>query len=312
MREIRCALCNGNETIPFLTVPDRYFPADKRKYTLVQCSQCGLVYLNPQPTMEEMARYYPSEYAPYLTEYDVLAHNRLYEVIKKIQRLFRRNVKILATPDQTKEKEVDMQTRLKVLDFGCGSGRFLLNLKAAHPLWDLYGFDIGTNEEIRNIDTAIKVIVDTPSSLSIHFAKESFGRIYLNNVLEHVNDPILTLQNLAMLLQPHGTMVIEVPNIDSIKFKIFRSKYSVLELPRHLYHFSPKTLTELCQKCGLSVEGIEKTGASKSTVRSIFYALGMYQDKVDPLLLWVVDKLTKLVGEKKINDDSMIAQVKKI
>lgn len=310
MRYIPCALCGSTRSKKLLTSYDKYLRVDRTKFTLVRCTECGLVYLNPQPTMEELAKYYPSHYPSYSPQYDVLEHNWLYDFIKKIKRLLRRGSDIKET--LPKRKEVDTETRLKVLDFGCGSGRFLLSLKEVHPLWNLYGFDIGANKEVRNIDSNITIIIDVPDSLFVHFEKESFDHIYLNNVLEHVNDPVSVLRNLATLLKPSGEMTIEVPNIDSIKFKIFRSNFFSLEIPRHLYHFSPKTLGALCAKCDLTVESIEKIGSAKGTVRSIYYTLGIHKDKLDPLVLFVVDKLTKSFGEKRINDDSIIAHVKKI
>lgn len=310
MKYIPCTLCGSTRSKKLLTSYDKYLRVDKTRFTLVRCAECGLVYLNPQPTMEELAKYYPSHYPSYLPYYDVLERNRLYEVIKKIKRLLRRGSDIKeALP---KRKSVDTKTRLKVLDFGCGSGRFLLSLKEAHPLWNLYGFDIGANKEIRNIDSDITIVIDVPNSLFVHFEKESFDHIYLNNVLEHVNDPVSVLRNLATLLKLSGEMTIEVPNIDSIKFKLFRSNFFPLEIPRHLYHFSPKTLGALCAKCGLSVVNIKCTGSAKGTLRSVYYALGIHKDKLDPIALFIVDKITKLVGERRINDDLMIAHIKKI
>ena len=134
----------------------------------------------------------------------------------------------------------------------------------------------------------------------------------MNDVLEHVNDPILILQNLVALLKPNGNIIIETPNIDSIKFRIFRSNFYSLEIPRHLYHFSPTTLTALCAKCGLSVENIKCVGSAKGTVRSLYYALRIRKEKIDPTLLFEIARLTKLFGEKRINDDSIIVQARKV
>ena len=307
MKYISCAICGSTSSNTFLTSYDKYLRVDKTKFTLVRCADCGLVYLNPQPTMEELAKYYPPHYPSYLTSYDVLERNRLLEFLKGIKRLFSPN-----HPAPFRQGEVSSDTsRLRILDFGCGSGRFLLSMRLAHPLWELHGFDISTKQDIKFIGHGISIILDAPDAIGSHFEKESFDRIYLNNVLEHVNDPVATLRMLAALLKPEGEMIIEVPNIDSIKFKMFRSNFFPLEIPRHLYHFSPSTLSMLCAKCGLTTIEVEKIGSAKGTVRSLYYALGIHKDKIDPLLLLIVDKMTKLIGEKRINDDSMIARVKK-
>ena len=306
MHIIPCAICNSTDSKKVLVSYDKYLRVDDTRFTLVRCAVCGLVYLNPQPTMEELAKYYPPHYPSYLPEYQVLERNRFLEFLKNIKKVFLPS----AHPSIGRTIPAD-SSRLRVLDFGCGSGRFLLSMRRAHPAWELYGFDIATNQEIRLLGNDISIVLDAPNKLASHFENESFDRIYLNNVLEHVNDPVVTLQTLSTLLTPNGEIIIEVPNIDSIKFKIFGSNFFPLEIPRHLYHFSPSTLSRLCTKCGLSVFEIRKIGSAKGTVRSLYYALGIHKDKLDPLLLFVVDKMTKLVGEKRINDDSMVARVKK-
>ncbi len=307
MNIISCAICGSTNSKKLLTSHDKYIRVDNTKFTLVRCSVCELVYLNPQPTMEELVKYYPSHYPSYLPEYKVLEENRLLAFLKGIKKLITPPSSSASSPNETSSDT----SRLRVLDFGCGSGRFLLSMRLAHPLWELHGFDISTNKEIKSIGHDVSIILDAPDTIGSYFEHESFDRIYLNNVLEHVNDPVATLRMLTTLLRLDGEMVIEVPNIDSIKFKIFRSNFFPLEIPRHLYHFSPLTLSKLCRKCGLSIIEVHKIGSAKGTVRSLYYALGIHKDKIDPLLLLVIDKMSKLLGEKWINDDSMIARVKK-
>lgn len=310
MKHIPCAICGGDNSSTILSSCDKYLCVDKTKFTLVRCNSCGLLYLNPQPTMAELKKYYPPYYPSYLPHYDVLEHSRSYEILKKIKRII--------LPDQNKKaaqspmEMIDTQTHKKVLDFGCGSGNFLSSLKKEHPQWELYGFDISANKERIKSDKNIIVFYDDFESLLKHFPEEFFDKIYLNNVLEHLNDPVIILKNLASLLHPQGEIIIEVPNINSIKFKIFRSNFSALDIPRHLYHFNPATLLALCKKCGLTIAELTSVGSSKGTVRSINYAFGIHKDKINPILLFIVDKIAKFIGEKRINDDSMIARVKKL
>lgn len=309
MRTIPCAICGGVQTSKVLTGHDRYLRVDRTSFTLVRCENCGLVYLNPQPTPAELAKYYPPSYPSYQEKYQVLGTNRLLEFLKRIKRMIFGDA---ATVDMVSATPAARDnSRLRVLDFGCGGGHFLLSLHEKHPSWELFGFDIATNQGIREIGHGISVTLGEPQRVQEYFAAQSFDRIYLNMVLEHVNDPAGTLTKLASLLKKDGEMIIEVPNIDSIKFKIFKNNHFPLEIPRHLYHFSPRTLSMLCEKCGLSIVDLKITGSSKGTARNLYYTLGLSQEKIDPLLFLIVDKLTRLIGEKHINDEGMVARAKK-
>jgi hypothetical protein len=65
MQKINCPLCNVDRSEPVAQVRDRLLGIGG-EFTLVKCTGCGLLYLNPQPTSEEIARYYPPEYDGYV------------------------------------------------------------------------------------------------------------------------------------------------------------------------------------------------------------------------------------------------------
>jgi hypothetical protein len=52
-------------------------------------------------------------------------------------------------------------------------------------------------------------------------------------------------------LKPGGVFYTFLPNIDSAESRIFHSYWCGLELPRHLYHFSPSSLGKLAESVGL-------------------------------------------------------------
>src|SRR5687768_5039605 len=59
---VSCNLCGADETKPLFTLRDYRLQVDDEEWSAVQCRQCGLGYLNPRPTLEEVARYYPGAY----------------------------------------------------------------------------------------------------------------------------------------------------------------------------------------------------------------------------------------------------------
>lgn len=305
MTRIPCILCGSNEQILVLRTSDLNQHIDDKIYDLVKCQKCNLHFLSPQPSFEELARYYPSDYAPYEKNYLVFAENKLLNFFKK----FKGKTKLktdfpnsaLTTPTKPLETSVK-----NVLDFGCGGGSYLLWTQANHPNWKLYGFDVATNAELSQLGKGIVIIRGDIVLLEKHIPKESLDTINLANVMEHLNNPLVTLRTLSTYLKKGGEVIIEVPNIDSIKFKIFGKYLSNLDIPRHLYHFNKETMSKVCEKSGFTVKSVRLDGSGKSTVRSLYNMFGLRRKKIGPAMYRFVNIVTRLLGTKRINDDAVI------
>ena len=70
------------------------------------------------------------------------------------------------------------------------------------------------------------------------------------SVLEHVHDPLGTMKIIAELLKPGGYIFFGIPNYGSLERKLFRSRWFGLDVPRHLYHFTPSTVRKLMSAAG--------------------------------------------------------------
>jgi SAM-dependent methyltransferase len=89
--------------------------------------------------------------------------------------------------------------------------------------------------------------------LHTHFPDSSFEIVTLWHVMEHLPHPVETLKRIRALLKPGGILVTAVPNFDSVQAQVFRSRWYHLEVPRHLYHFTPTTLRRLLDAEGFDV-----------------------------------------------------------
>jgi len=80
---------------------------------------------------------------------------------------------------------------------------------------------------------------------------ETFDVITLWHSLEHLRDPWAVVQSAARRLAPGGILLIAIPNIESLEFKIFKGRWKHVDAPRHLYFYPHESLSRLCRESGL-------------------------------------------------------------
>jgi 2-polyprenyl-3-methyl-5-hydroxy-6-metoxy-1,4-benzoquinol methylase len=138
----------------------------------------------------------------------------------------------------------------KALDVGCGNGHYLLFLKRLG--WNVTGFDISNRVDPSVTDAGIPVLTGSLESLRPY--RGAFDVVSMWHVLEHLYDPVADLQRIRSLLSNTGTVMIEVPNSQSIGAKLLRRHWHQWDLPRHLNHFTPQSLVRLVGQAGFQVK----------------------------------------------------------
>jgi SAM-dependent methyltransferase len=261
---------NGNETCPvcghagaseWLRGPDR-FHGRQEKYTLVRCPACSLVWLSHAPKPAEMHLHYTDAYHKLIS---ASGEN---------------------SPVRWKDRKAAL-TQWKqsgaLLDMGCSSGSFLESLKS-EP-WKLYGIEMSaegaeTAEAMSGAEVYVGNILDAP------FPRESFDVITCFDVLEHLYEPRMVMARVGEWLKPGGIFYVLVPNVDSAEARLFGSYWHGLELPRHLFHYSPASLKFLAESVGLREVSLEtrRNPAVGTSLRyvwdDLFRAVGIRQTPV--------------------------------
>jgi SAM-dependent methyltransferase len=122
------------------------------------------------------------------------------------------------------------------LDWGSGDGALVRLLNEAG--YDSYGIDLYSHppHDARLINAEIE---------QAPFESESFELITCLHVLEHVKEIRNSVKAAFKLLKPGGIFMGEVPNISSFQYKLFGKKWQPLEIPLHVNHFDPNTLSKL-------------------------------------------------------------------
>ena len=94
--------------------------------------------------------------------------------------------------------------------------------------------------------------LDEPSQL-YSLIHESYDAITLWHVLEHVHQLHDYIEQLKNLLTQEGKIFIAVPNYTSTDAAAYRNFWAAYDVPRHLYHFTPRSIEKLMQLHGLKL-----------------------------------------------------------
>lgn len=266
-----CPVCGQPGARIWLQAPDR-FHGRLDKYTLLRCAACSLVWLSHPPEPKEMHLHYTD------------AYDRLISAAGEDSPVRWRDRNAALVPHKQSGA---------LLDLGCSSGSFLQSLRGNG--WDLFGVEMSAESAKRaEAKTGAKVIVG--DILEAQFAPESFDVITCFDVLEHLYQPRRVMAKVAEWLKPGGIFYVLVPNVDSAEGRVFGSYWHGLELPRHLFHYSPTSLKFLAESAGLKEVSLEtrRNPAVGTSLRyvwdDIFRAVGVRRTPVayraEASLLW--------------------------
>lgn len=296
---VECNLCG-------LTSSDQVFKGKDIKYkknglfSVVKCKKCGLVYTNPRPVQKNISNYYPNEY----WEMDGVdsVSNDIETKLKKFAHKFINKISYKMT--------VPPKQGGKILDIGCGDGTGLLKLKKEG--WETYGVEIS--------DLAAKYArekgglnVFTGTVEAAEFDAEFFDGIILSHVVEHLYNPKSTLTEVNRILKKNGILIICLPNFSSVEAKIFEKYWIGWDLPRHLYHYTPITITSLLNKTGFNVLKIEYDNNPNNMLSSLKYIFMAHH--INPIIglgvFYPFINLVSILLAKSKKSDSMVVYSEK-
>lgn len=218
------------------TVSGKFFP-------VIQCKKCTAAFTNNIPAPNEIGAYYKSE--NYISHSDTAQGlvNKLYHKVRNITLVSKKNMVTRFT----------QKTTGTILDIGCGTAAFLHTMKSAG--WQITGLE--PDNTAREKAQSLYQIAPLPSENFKTLPANSFDAITLWHVLEHVHDLQGYLQQIKILLKPAGKLFVAVPNYTSYDAKKYGQYWAAYDVPRHLYHFSPASISALIQAHQLKVVAVK-------------------------------------------------------
>lgn len=233
-----CPVCHASSAVHYLTTTDR-FHAGSEEYHLHRCHECSCVWLANPPVPEEMGQHYSSDYHKAITLSGESSPESRWGWARDAIRKY--------------------HNAGSILDVGCSSGAFLSVMNDGS--WKLFGIEMESSTAQRaESSTGARVFVG--DALAAPFAANSFDVITSFDLLEHVYHPMNFLAKVHEWLKPGGIYFVAVPNVDSWEARLFKSYWYGLELPRHLTHFSPRSLRQAMASLKFKERSLTTSGVS--------------------------------------------------
>ena len=220
------------------------------EYNIVKCRTCGLMRTNPRPTQETIGLYYPDDYGPYLDSMVQLDNNNNERnTIKNFLRpLINRIFNVNSTP-------IPPLSPGRMLEVGCASGAYLDYM--AKKGWLVQGIEF--SEEVAQSARDLGYQVHGGALETAPQPDELFDLVVGWMVLEHLHDPVTGLKKLHKWAKPNGWLALSIPNADSLEFNLFKDKGYALQVPTHIYHYTPNSLEKVLHAGGWTIKNISST-----------------------------------------------------
>lgn len=217
LEHINCDFCGCPNYKIRYRKPDNWLWLNQFEYPVVECIECGLVYLNPRPTIDSMKYFYGLEYHE---KRDSMKHKKRYEA------------QLRFLPKLSNEK---------ILDIGCAKGDFLIFLKERYPNIQPVGIDYYSQQVNSNIINFHNNLLP-----DCKFKTGEFDLVTAWAVFEHLHHPSEYFSEVHRILKKGGKFIFLVTNADSL----YGTKANIEDVPRHTYHFTEKSLRNYASKFG--------------------------------------------------------------
>ncbi len=230
---VACPVCTTSPCTPYLNA---------RSYCIVRCDSCGLRYVNPQPSLQELEQLY--------ADFDQGNQWRIGE-----------------EPFNRKVRNVILRYKQtgSAMDVGSGSGNFLRCLRQAG--FEVFGVEPSlSGSAYARSEHGVETFHGTVEGFAASGTTREFDVVSLLNVLEHLKDPAAILSLLRPRIRSGGILVIVVPDArlhalvgetrkrfgfgDPFWMETPRKPLVGFDPPLHLCSFEPKTLSKLISRCG--------------------------------------------------------------
>ena len=233
-----CPVCNSEKLKNAFSCVDH--TTTQETFQVQTCNQCSFTLTNPRPNDDQLGKYYESN--------DYISHsNNQKGIFNRIYQMVRYHAM------ESKFKLINgLNSNGLVLDYGCGTGEFLQEAKRQQ--WTVRGIEPSEKARAQAIGKLPAEVLGTLAEVP---EQEAYDVVTLFHVLEHIHSLRKTVKKIASHLKSNGYLVIAVPNPESADAKHYGKDWAGYDVPRHLYHFSEKSMNIFQSEFGMELVRVE-------------------------------------------------------
>jgi len=236
---VACYLCGSRAHREFVQAEDDLGGTPGR-FRFVRCLDCGLAYQNPRLPLGRIGAYYDDAYIAHRKKRNWGVLTPLFE--RAMHKLDIDKAAIVS-------RYLPLGPATQVLDVGCAVGTFLAHLRSRYDagVTGVDFKDLSSAETLRDVEFHCGLFYEADLTAS------RFDLVTMWHFLEHDYDPMRSLATAIRVLKPGGTLVIEVPRLDSWTFAWFGDRWPGLQAPQHTVLYDRETLLRAVGTCGFDV-----------------------------------------------------------
>lgn len=236
-----CPLCQSSDIGLALKAKDHKISGEE--FEIWDCKNCGFRFTQDVPDQDHIGEYYKGEI--------FISHSDTKEGV--VNRLYHRARKVML--DRKYSLIHRLSSGRELMDFGAGTGYFLDHMRQRG--YTVHGVEIDSGARAF-AQKKFGIHIDGIDTFYESKAQEAYDVITMWHVLEHIEDPHDLLQRLHRMLRPGGKMLIALPNHNSSDGKKYQQYWSAYDVPRHLWHFEPKTLELMIEQNGWKMDSMHR------------------------------------------------------
>jgi SAM-dependent methyltransferase len=240
--ETHCSLCGARAQATEAYGYDFEYNTAANPFRFVRCVSCGHVYLSPRPSPADLPVIYPANY------YTLAGTGSL---VAKLRRAWEgKKVGVY--------REALGEGKKRLLDVGCGDGRFLQVLRDFGPKeWELVGVDFDPAAVERCRARGFTALAKRVEDMAAEDG--TFDAVVMLQLIEHVEDPVALTKRVFALLRSKGVFVVETPNLAGWDYALFKKRWwGHYHFPRHWNLFSQASLHRMLEDAGFVIDRSEQ------------------------------------------------------
>jgi len=250
-----CPLCSSRK----LTPKPFGYQFNGKWLAAVECKDCGIIFIHPQPSDEELQSLYVRDY--FEKDYRC-GHEGSYFDESSLARF---------ADDELIRSIKKYKNTGKYLEIGCAGGALLNAVRKSG--FDVTGIELSESAALFAREK-FNLHVEIGDVTTVNLPAETFDVVFMGDVLEHLPNPNDSLTKINHLMKKGGLLIIRCPiqtntlfsRLGFFVYKLIGKKARVNLPPYHLFEYRKKSIVNLLRRNGFKIDFLKESIMSPSEI----------------------------------------------